>query len=126
MNASASPSDKPGSGRLLENLMHFGRALRAAGLPIGPGKVLAATEAVQGKRLRGGNTRAPPRSKAVEGRPTPPFPARSARRAGGYAGDAPRGATLGWPDCAQAQEPAHPAAAACHPLRHLRLDEPLQ
>jgi len=47
MNASASPSDKPGSGRLLENLMHFGRTLRAAGLPVGPGKVLAATEAVQ-------------------------------------------------------------------------------
>ena len=47
MNDSASPSDKPGSGRLLENLMHFGRTLRAAGLPIGPGKVLAATEAVQ-------------------------------------------------------------------------------
>ncbi len=47
MNASASSFDKPGSGRLLENLMHFGRALRAAGLPIGPGKVLAATEAVQ-------------------------------------------------------------------------------
>jgi len=47
MNASASASDKPGSGRLLENLMHFGRTLRAAGLPVGPGKVLAATEAVQ-------------------------------------------------------------------------------
>ncbi|HLJ19198.1 MAG TPA: VWA domain-containing protein, partial [Stellaceae bacterium] len=27
--------------------MHFSRALRAAGLPIGPGKVLAAAEAVQ-------------------------------------------------------------------------------
>ena len=27
--------------------MHFGRALRAAGLPVGPGKVLAAAEAVQ-------------------------------------------------------------------------------
>jgi uncharacterized protein with von Willebrand factor type A (vWA) domain len=36
-----------GAGRLLENLMHFGRALRAAGLPVGPGKVLAAAEAVQ-------------------------------------------------------------------------------
>jgi uncharacterized protein len=34
------------SGRLLENVMHFARALRAAGLPIGPGKVLAAIEAV--------------------------------------------------------------------------------
>jgi uncharacterized protein len=34
------------SGRLLENIMHFARALRAAGLPIGPGKVLAAIEAL--------------------------------------------------------------------------------
>jgi uncharacterized protein with von Willebrand factor type A (vWA) domain len=46
MNAPATTSENPGSGRLLENLMHFGRALRAAGLPVGPGKVLAATEAV--------------------------------------------------------------------------------
>ncbi|MBV9522797.1 MAG: VWA domain-containing protein [Alphaproteobacteria bacterium] len=35
------------SGRLLDNLMHFARTLRAAGLPIGPGKVLAAVEAVR-------------------------------------------------------------------------------
>jgi len=34
------------SGRLVENVMHFARALRAAGLPIGPGKVLAAIEAL--------------------------------------------------------------------------------
>ena len=37
---------EPG-GRLLANLMHFARALRACGLPIGPGRVLAAVEAVQ-------------------------------------------------------------------------------
>ena len=36
-----------GNGRLLENIMYFGRALRAAGLPIGPGKVLVAVEALQ-------------------------------------------------------------------------------
>jgi len=42
----ALPSN-PGNGRLLENLLYFGRALRAAGLPVGPGKVLAATEAVR-------------------------------------------------------------------------------
>lgn len=36
-----------GEGRLLANLMYFARALRAAGLPIGPGKVLAAAEAVR-------------------------------------------------------------------------------
>jgi len=47
MNAPSPPTSKPGDGRLLENLMHFGRALRAAGLPVGPGKVLAAAEAVQ-------------------------------------------------------------------------------
>src|SRR5713101_639132 len=34
-------------GRLLANLMYFARTLRAAGLPIGPGKVLAAVEAVR-------------------------------------------------------------------------------
>ncbi|ACI98491.1 vWA domain-containing protein [Rhodospirillum centenum] len=33
--------------RLLDNLVHFGRALRAAGLPVGPGQVLRAVEAVE-------------------------------------------------------------------------------
>src|SRR5947207_3295028 len=33
-------------GLLLANLMHFGRTLRAAGLPIGPGKVIDAVAAV--------------------------------------------------------------------------------
>ena len=47
MNAAVERAINPGAGRLLENLMYFGRALRAAGLPIGPGKVLAAAEAVQ-------------------------------------------------------------------------------
>ena len=35
------------SGRLVENIMHFARVLRAAGLPIGPGQVLKAIEAVK-------------------------------------------------------------------------------
>jgi uncharacterized protein len=35
------------SGHLLANLMYFARTLRAAGLPIGPGKLLAAVEAVR-------------------------------------------------------------------------------
>jgi uncharacterized protein with von Willebrand factor type A (vWA) domain len=35
------------AGRLLANIMYFARTLRAAGLPIGPGKVLAAVEAVR-------------------------------------------------------------------------------
>ncbi|HEY1543943.1 MAG TPA: VWA domain-containing protein [Xanthobacteraceae bacterium] len=35
------------SGRLAENIVHFARALRAAGLPVGPGAVLDALAAVQ-------------------------------------------------------------------------------
>ena len=35
------------SGRLVENIMHFARTLRAAGLPVGPGKVLNAIRAVE-------------------------------------------------------------------------------
>lgn len=34
-------------GRLPENIMHFGRVLRAAGLPVGPGAVLDAVHAVE-------------------------------------------------------------------------------
>jgi uncharacterized protein with von Willebrand factor type A (vWA) domain len=34
-------------GRLVDNIMFFARTLRAAGLPVGPGKVLAAIEAVR-------------------------------------------------------------------------------
>jgi uncharacterized protein with von Willebrand factor type A (vWA) domain len=45
MNDTALPA--PESGRLVENLMHFARTLRAAGLPVGPGKVLEAVEAVR-------------------------------------------------------------------------------
>src|SRR5215475_12784825 len=36
-----------GDGRLAENIMHFARTLRAAGLPVGPGRVLDAIRAVQ-------------------------------------------------------------------------------
>src|SRR5260370_32865148 len=43
----ASPSASQADGRLLANLMHFGRTLRAAGLPVGPGKVLDAVAAVE-------------------------------------------------------------------------------
>ncbi len=35
------------SGRLVENILHFARTLRAAGLPVGPGKVLQAIRAVE-------------------------------------------------------------------------------
>ncbi|MFN4088032.1 MAG: vWA domain-containing protein [Alphaproteobacteria bacterium] len=36
-----------GGGRLVENVMHFCRVLRAAGLPVGPGQTLKALEAVR-------------------------------------------------------------------------------
>lgn len=36
----------PHGGRIGENIMYFGRVLRAAGLPVGPGAVLEAVEAV--------------------------------------------------------------------------------
>jgi uncharacterized protein with von Willebrand factor type A (vWA) domain len=34
-------------GRLVANVMHFARVLRAAGLPVGPGKVLEAVRALE-------------------------------------------------------------------------------
>jgi uncharacterized protein len=37
----------PGGGRLVANLMYFARVLRAAGLPVGPGTLLTAVEAVR-------------------------------------------------------------------------------
>jgi uncharacterized protein with von Willebrand factor type A (vWA) domain len=36
-----------GAGRFARNVMHFARALRAAGLPVGPGRVLEALRAVE-------------------------------------------------------------------------------
>jgi uncharacterized protein with von Willebrand factor type A (vWA) domain len=47
--------DAPPSGRLAENIIYFARALRAAGLPVGPGAVLDALAAV---RAAGVSTRA--------------------------------------------------------------------
>ena len=38
--------DRP-AGRLAENIVHFGRVLRASGLPLGPGRVLEAIRAVE-------------------------------------------------------------------------------
>jgi len=37
----------PTGGRLVANFMHFARALRAAGLPVGPGQVIDAVQAVR-------------------------------------------------------------------------------
>ena len=46
MNASSEPSPA-GGGALAENIVHFARALREAGVPIGPGAVLDALAAVE-------------------------------------------------------------------------------
>ena len=46
MAGAAQRSSTPG-GLLSENIMHFGRVLRRAGLPIGPGQVLAGLRAVE-------------------------------------------------------------------------------
>ena len=40
-------SEAPTAGRIPENIMHFVRTLRAAGLPLGPGQMLRAIEAVR-------------------------------------------------------------------------------
>src|ERR1700681_484768 len=46
---SSSPASGGGKeeGRLAENIVYFGRALRAAGIPVGPGAVIDALEAVK-------------------------------------------------------------------------------
>ncbi len=49
MTDSANPAD---DGRIAENIMHFVRTLRAAGLPVGPGKVLRAISAVEAVGIR--------------------------------------------------------------------------
>ncbi|HUE44688.1 MAG TPA: VWA domain-containing protein [Aestuariivirgaceae bacterium] len=47
-----SPAPPPApSGKLAENIMHFARMLRKAGLPVGPGAVVDALEAVQSGAL---------------------------------------------------------------------------
>src|SRR5215831_1613389 len=49
MPESAAPAAKPG--RLPENILYFARALRAAGIPVGPGAVLDALAAVAAARV---------------------------------------------------------------------------
>jgi len=41
------PTRGAGRARLAENILHFARVLRAAGLPVGPAKVIAALQAVE-------------------------------------------------------------------------------
>jgi uncharacterized protein with von Willebrand factor type A (vWA) domain len=41
------PLEIPDNPKLAQNIIHFGRALRRAGLPIGPGRVIDAIDAVK-------------------------------------------------------------------------------
>src|SRR5207248_8415434 len=45
--AAAGTEAQPAAGRLAENIVHFARALRAAGIPVGPGAVMDALAAVE-------------------------------------------------------------------------------
>jgi uncharacterized protein len=45
--SSVSGRGESADGRLAENILYFARALRAAGLPVGPGAILDALEAVK-------------------------------------------------------------------------------
>jgi len=48
VDSTAGDEGAPGShGRFVENLMHFGRLLRRAGLPVGPGAIIDATRVVE-------------------------------------------------------------------------------
>ena len=46
------PADDPADGRLAQNIMYFARTLRAAGLPVGPGRALEAVRAVETAGVR--------------------------------------------------------------------------
>jgi uncharacterized protein with von Willebrand factor type A (vWA) domain len=54
MSAAATPPRPPDplQGRLAENIIHFGRVLRKAGMPVGPGKVIEAIRAVEAVGIR--------------------------------------------------------------------------
>src|SRR5262245_65001776 len=46
-NESTPPAQPGADGRLSDNIVYFARALRAAGIPVGPGAVMDALEAVK-------------------------------------------------------------------------------
>ena len=48
----ANQNQRPLSGRLAENIMHFARVLREAGIPVGPGAVLDALDAAMSGSLK--------------------------------------------------------------------------
>lgn len=52
MLSAANQNLRPISGKLAENIMHFARVLREAGIPVGPGTVLDALDAAQCGSLR--------------------------------------------------------------------------
>ena len=52
MPVNAANSNRPLSGHLAANIMHFARVLREAGIPVGPGAVLDALDAAQAGPLR--------------------------------------------------------------------------
>ena len=52
MLSHANQNQRPITGKLAENIMHFGRVLREAGIPVGPGTVLDALDAAQCGSLR--------------------------------------------------------------------------
>ncbi|MSP51404.1 MAG: VWA domain-containing protein [Alphaproteobacteria bacterium] len=51
-DAAAQPINADLSGRLADNVIHFGRVLRKAGMPVGPGKVIDAIRAVEAVGIR--------------------------------------------------------------------------
>ena len=51
MTAEAQDGEAREGGRLAENITYFARALRQAGIPVGPGAVIAAIEAVEAARI---------------------------------------------------------------------------
>ena len=48
----ANQNQRPLQGRLAENIMHFARVLREAGVPVGPGAVIDALDAAMSGSLR--------------------------------------------------------------------------
>ena len=51
-SAPANQNQRPLSGKLAENIMHFARVLREAGIPVGPGAVIDALDAAMSGSLR--------------------------------------------------------------------------
>lgn len=52
MLSAANQNQRPLSGKLSENIMHFARVLREAGIPVGPGAVIDALDAAMSGSLR--------------------------------------------------------------------------